>query len=101
VRCRSSRLKERGFDIIKREKIPKAEKIKKCNCGFNLVYGGGKELAVRGYIDSNFVTNPDDFKLGYVFTLNKGAVSYKSSKHDTITDSTIEMEYIMASEAAK
>ena len=36
-----------------------------------------------------------------MFTLNGGAINWKSSKQDTTTDSTIELEYIAASEAAK
>jgi hypothetical protein len=35
-----------------------------------------------------------------VFTLNGGAVSWKSSKQDTIADSTTKAKYIAASEAA-
>ena len=47
-----------------------------------LVYGGYKELIVRGYVDASFDTDPDDSKsqTGYVFTLNGGAVSWCSSK---------------------
>jgi hypothetical protein len=47
-----------------------------------LVYGGEKELTVTGYIDASFQTNKDDSKSqsGFVFTLNGGAVSWKSSK---------------------
>ena len=36
-----------------------------------------------------------------MFCLNGGAISWKSSKQDTIVDSIIEAEYIAASKAAK
>ena len=66
-----------------------------------LVYGGDDELIVRGYTDAGFQTDPDDSKAqsGYVFTLNGGAVSWKSSKQNTVADSTMEAEYVVASEA--
>ncbi|KAM1420933.1 hypothetical protein ACFX2I_003246 [Malus domestica] len=38
---------------------------------------------------------------GYVFTLNGGAVSWKSKKQDVIVDSTTEAEYVTAVEAGK
>ena len=68
-----------------------------------LIYGGDKELAVKGYTDASFFTDPDDYKSqsGYVFILNGGAVSWKSSKQDTVADSTTEAEYLAAGEAAK
>ena len=68
-----------------------------------LVYGGDDELIVEGYTDSSFQTDRDDFRSqsGYVFILNGGAVSWKSSKQSTVADSTTEAEYIAAVEAAK
>jgi hypothetical protein len=68
-----------------------------------LVFGGDEELVVRGYTDASFMTNQDDFKFqsDFVFTLNRGAVSWKSSKQSTVADSTSELEYILAFEAAK
>jgi len=68
-----------------------------------LVYGGSEELVVKGYTDASFQTDQDDSKSqsGYVFCLNGGAVSWKSSKQVTVADSTTEAEYIVASEAAK
>ena len=70
---------------------------------FFLVYGGEEELIVNGYTDAAFQTDVEDSKSqsGYVFCLNGGAVSWKSSKQDTVADSTTESEYIAASEAAK
>ena len=68
-----------------------------------LVYGGEEELVVNGYTDASFQTDKDDSKSqsGFVFTINGGAVSWKSSKQETVSDSTTEAEYIAASEAAK
>ena len=68
-----------------------------------LVYGGDEELAVKGYVDASFDTDPDDSKSqsGYVFILNGGAVSWRSSKQSVIAASTTEVEYVAASEAAQ
>ena len=67
-----------------------------------LIYGDS-ELKVSGYTDASFQTDKDDYKSqsGYISLLNGGAVSWKSSKQSTIVDSTIEAEYIAASEAVK
>ena len=61
------------------------------------------ELVVNGYTYASFQSDKDDFRLqlGYVFCLNEGVVSWRSSKQDTVADSTIEAEYITASDAAK
>ncbi|PKI65886.1 hypothetical protein CRG98_013706 [Punica granatum] len=68
-----------------------------------LVYGGEEELVVRGYTDASFQSDKDDSRSqsGYVFCLNGGVVSWKSSKQETVADSTTEAEYIAASNAAK
>ncbi|KAL0439619.1 UNVERIFIED_CONTAM: Secreted RxLR effector protein [Sesamum latifolium] len=67
-----------------------------------LIYGGG-ELIQEGYSDASFQSDDDDAKsqLGFVFKLNGGVVVWKSSKKDTTADSTTEVEYITALEAAK
>ncbi|KAL1294051.1 hypothetical protein AAHE18_19G113100 [Arachis hypogaea] len=67
-----------------------------------LIYGDS-ELILKGFTDASFASDKDDSKStsGYVFTLNGGAVSWKSSKQATVADSTTEAEYIAASEAAK
>ncbi|KAL0410977.1 UNVERIFIED_CONTAM: hypothetical protein Slati_3687400 [Sesamum latifolium] len=67
-----------------------------------LIYGGG-ELILEGYSDASFQSDADDAKsqLDFVFKLNGGVVAWKSSKQDTTADSTMEAEYIAASEAAK
>ena len=69
-----------------------------------LVYGGLEDdLVVNGYTDASFQSDKDDFRSQsrYVFCLNGGAVSWKSSKQSTVADSTTEAEYIAASDAAK
>ncbi|WCJ31679.1 Retrovirus-related Pol polyprotein from transposon TNT 1-94 [Euphorbia peplus] len=67
-----------------------------------LVYGGG-ELRVEGYTDASYETDVDDFKSqsGFVFIVNGGAVSWKSSKQTVTATSTTESEYIAAWEAAR
>ena len=68
-----------------------------------LVYGGEEELVVAGYTDASFQTDKDDSKSqsGFVFKVNGGALSWKSSKKETVAGSTTEAECIAALEAAK
>jgi hypothetical protein len=68
-----------------------------------LVFGDEQELVVKGYNDSSFHTDAGDSKSqsSFMFYLNRGAVSWKSSKQDIVADSMVEAEYIAASEAAK
>jgi len=66
-----------------------------------LIYGGEEGLVVNGYNDASFQTNIDDSQsqLGFVFMINGGVVSWKSSKQAIVIDSTSEAEYIVASES--
>ena len=69
-----------------------------------MIYGGQEsELLISGYTDVGFQFDLDDFRsqFGFVFFLNGGAVSWRSSKQDTVADYTTEAEYIAASDAAK
>ncbi|KAL0285057.1 UNVERIFIED_CONTAM: Secreted RxLR effector protein [Sesamum angustifolium] len=61
------------------------------------------ELILKGYSNASFQLNDDDAKSqsGFVFKLNGGVVSWKSSEQATTAYSTIEAEYIDPSEAAK
>ena len=69
---------------------------------YMLVYQD-KSLEPIGYTDSDFQSDIDSRKStsGYVFTFGGGAISWRSVKQSSIADSTMEAEYIAASEAAK
>ncbi|GJT24078.1 hypothetical protein Tco_0894015 [Tanacetum coccineum] len=68
-----------------------------------LVYGGEEELRVTGYCNASWQIDKDDSRLqsGWIFLLNGGVVTWKSSKQDTVADFTCESEYIAACEASK
>ena len=67
-----------------------------------LTYRGG-DLQIDGFTDSDFQSDIDDRKSisEFFFICNGSAVSWKSSKQGFTVDSTIEVEYIAASDAAK
>ncbi|TYK19425.1 gag/pol protein [Cucumis melo var. makuwa] len=69
---------------------------------YMLVYGA-KDLILTGYTDFDFQTDKDSRKSTSrsVFTLNGGAVVWRSIKQGCIADSTMEAEYVVACEAAK
>jgi hypothetical protein len=60
-------------------------------------------MEFHDYSNASFQSDIDDSKSrsGYVFALNSGVVSWKSSKQKNIVDSTIEAAYIFASEVVK
>ena len=85
---------------------------KKIRQGIGVIirYCQGKGLApmsviipVQGYTDFDFQSDIDDRKSisGFVFTLGKGVISWRSCKQDTTANSTTKAEYIAAGEAAK
>ncbi|KAA0049866.1 gag/pol protein [Cucumis melo var. makuwa] len=69
---------------------------------YMLVYGA-KDLILTGYTDFDFQTDKDSRKStsGSVFTLNGGAIVWRSIKQGCIVDSTMEAEYVAACEVAK
>ena len=69
---------------------------------YMLVYSSGS-LEIIGYTYSDFQGNIDSRKStsGYVFTLNGGAICWRSVKQTCVADSITGAEYVAASEAAK
>ncbi|TYK00851.1 gag/pol protein [Cucumis melo var. makuwa] len=69
---------------------------------YMLVYGS-KVLILTGYTDSDFQTDKDVRKSisGSIFTLNGGAIVWRSIKQSCIADSTMEAKYVAVCEAAK
>jgi hypothetical protein len=67
-----------------------------------LMYGDEEELVASCYIDASFDTDPDDSKsqFGYVFVMNRGVESWRSSKQSVVAGSSTEAEYVAALEAA-
>ena len=67
-----------------------------------LVYSG-EDLTPVGYTDSDFQSDKDSRRStsGSVFILGGGAIIWRSIKQSCVADSTIEAEYVAASEAAK
>ncbi|GLI60516.1 hypothetical protein VaNZ11_002522 [Volvox africanus] len=71
-------------------------------CG--IVFGGERvEEGLIGYTDSDYAGCIESCKStgGYVFTLHGGSVSWSSRLQRTVTSSTMEAEYVAASEATK
>ncbi|GJS91238.1 hypothetical protein Tco_0773874, partial [Tanacetum coccineum] len=70
---------------------------------FSVYRGLNEDLTIRCYTYASFQTDRDDTRSqsSYVFTLNRGAIVWKSSKKSTITMSTAKSEYFPTPEAAK
>ena len=75
---------------------------------YKLVYGGndGKNISTPtlvGYCDADWASNVDDRRsiTGYVFLLAGGAISWQTKKQPTVALSSVEAEYMAATQATK
>ena len=61
------------------------------------------KLVPKGYTDSDFQSYKDSHRFisNFAFTFGGVVVSWKSVKQSCITNSTIEVEYVVASKVAK
>ena len=68
-----------------------------------LTFGLANATVVEGYTNSDYARNKDTHKStsGYVFTYGGRAISWRSKLQEWRTLSTIEVEYIVMSEATK
>ena len=68
--------------------------------GINL---GGKEKDLEGYVDADWAGCHDTRKstTGYIFKLNNSPIDWSSKRQGGVTSSTLEAEYVAASEAGK
>ena len=65
------------------------------------LYFTGASLKLQGYVDADFTDDIDSRKstTGFVFTLGGTAISWVSNLQKIVTLSTIEAEYVVATEA--
>ena len=67
------------------------------------MYGrnGGKDQPLYGYSDSDWGNDVNDRRsvTGWVFFLHDGAVSWQSHKQPTVALSSVEAEYMAATQA--
>ena len=61
------------------------------------------DLSIVGYVDADYAEDLDDRRLttGYVFTLTRGPICWRSMIQSTVAMSTTEVEYMAAAKAAK
>ncbi len=68
----------------------------------SIVYGGA-DISLCGYTDADWAGDQDSARstAGYVFTLNRGAINWRSNKQKSVAKSTTESEYMASSDAAQ
>lgn len=69
----------------------------------NLELEGKEKIELTGYTDSDWAADRDDRKStgGYTFTLGLGVISWRAKKHEIVSTSSTEAEYISADYAVK
>jgi len=82
--------------------VKKALRYVRGTTGLMLTYRKSETLEIEGYSDSDFAGDADDRKStsGYIFTLAKGAISWKSSKQTVTASSTMYAEFVACYEAS-
>ena len=68
-----------------------------------VTYGGASNMNLMGWTDADWAGDVDSARstAGYVFTLNGGAISWRSAKQKSVAKSTAEAEYMASSDAAQ
>jgi hypothetical protein len=84
------------------KQIKHALRYVKATMDYSLCFNG-QNLQLQGYTDADWQGDLDHRKStsGYLFTLAGGAISWCSKKQDSVALSSMEAEYIAASEAVK
>ena len=82
--------------------IKKAFRYVRGTTGLMLTCRKSDSLEIEGYSDSDFAGDADDIKStsGYIFTLAKRAISWKSSKQSVTASSTMYAEFVACYEAS-
>jgi len=86
------------------EAVKRVLRYLKGTAHFGLAFGGPKQgLDLIGWTDSDWAQDPDSRRSvgGFVFDVAGGSVSWSSKKQPTVALSTVEAEYMAASNATK
>jgi len=64
---------------------------------------GGSNIVLQGYVDADMASDRDNKRstIRYLFTVGGTTVSWISKLHSVVAFSTMEAEYVVATEATK
>jgi hypothetical protein len=82
--------------------VKKALRYVRSTTGLMLTYRKSESLEIEGYSDADFAGDADDRKStsGYIFTLEKGAISWKISKQSVTASSMMYAKFVACYEAS-